>query len=149
MCRFGIPQTIISDNGRQLDSREFHSFCSNLGIRNKYSSPRHPQANRQTEVTNRTLLKIIKARLARAKGAWSKEFPSVLWAYRTTARTPTGETPFNLTYGIEAVIPIKIGLTSLRKEFFNEDNNDDQLKLNLDCLDEARDQASQRMAKYQ
>ena len=149
MCRFGIPQTIISDNGRQFDRWEFHSFCSNLGIRNKYSSPGHPQANRQIEMTNRTLLKIIKARLVGAKGAWPEELPSVLWAYQTTARTSIGETPFNLTHGPEAVIPVEIGLTSLRKEFFNEDNNDDQLKLNLDCLDEARDQASQRMAKYQ
>ena len=83
-----------------------------------------------------------------AKGAWSEELPSVFWAYRTIARTPTGETPFNLTYDTEAIIPIEIGLTSLRKEFFDEHNNDDQLKLNLDCLDEVRDQASQRMAKY-
>ena len=45
VCRFGIPRTIISDNGLQFDSQGFRSFCSNLGIRNKYSSPRHPQAN--------------------------------------------------------------------------------------------------------
>ena len=83
------------------------------------------------------------------KGVWLKELPSVLWAYRTTTRTSTGETPFNLTYGTEAVIPVEIGLTSLRKEFFDEQSNDDQLKLNLDCLDEVRDQASQRMARYQ
>jgi len=95
------------------------------------------------------LLKIIKAQLVRAKGAWPKEFPSVLWAYQTTVRTPTEETPFNLTYGTDSVILVEIGLTSLRKEFFNEDSNDNQLKLNLDCLDEVRDQASQRMAKYQ
>ena len=84
-----------------------------------------------------------------AKGAWPEELPSVLWTYKTTARTPIGETPFNLTYGAEAVILVEIRLTSLRKEFFDEHNNDDQLKLNLDCLDKLRDQASQRMAKYQ
>ena len=95
------------------------------------------------------MLKIIKARLVGAKGAWLEELPSVLWAYRTTARTLTGETPFNLTYGTEAVIPVEIGLTSLKKEFFDEHSNDNQLKLNLDCLDEVRDQASQKMAKYQ
>ena len=142
VCRFGIPQTIISDNGCQFDSQGFRSFYSSLGIKNKYSSPRHSQANGQTEVTNRTLLKIIKARLVGAKGSWPKELPSVLWAYRTTTRTPKGETPFNLTIGTEAVIPIEIGLTSLRKEFFDECSNDNELKLNLDCLDEVRDQAS-------
>ena len=95
------------------------------------------------------MLKIIKARLVGAKGAWPKELPNVLWAYRTTARTPTRETPFNLTYGTKAVILVEVGLTSLRKEFFDEQSNDDKLKLNLDCLDEVRDQASQRMTKYQ
>ena len=129
VCRFGIPQTIISDNGRQFDSQGFKSFCSSLGIKNKYSSPRHPQANGRTEVTNRTLLKIIKARLVEAKGAWPKELPSVLWAYRTTSRTPIGETSFKLTYGTEAVIPIEIGLTSPRMELFDEHSNNDQLKL--------------------
>ena len=123
-------------------------FCLSLGIKNKYSSPGHPQANGQTEVTNQTLLKIIKARLVRAKGAWREELPSVLWAYKITTKTPIGETPFNLTYGIKAVIPIEIGLTSPKMEFFDEHSNDNQLKLNLDCLDEVRDQASQRMAKY-
>ena len=99
VCRFGIPQTIISDNGCQFDSQGFRSFCSSLGIKNKYSSPGHPQANGQTEVTNRTLLKIIKARLVGTKWTWPKELPRVLWAYKTTARTLIRETPFNLTYG--------------------------------------------------
>ena len=83
-----------------------------------------------------------------AKGAWPEELPNVLWAYRTTTRTPTGETPFNLSYSTEAVIPVEVGLTSLRREFFNEQDNDDQLKQNLDLVDEVRDQAAQRMAKY-
>ena len=48
---------------------------------------------------------------------------------------PTGETPFNLTYGTEAIIPVEVGLTNLRTKFFDEQSNDDQLKLNLDCLD--------------
>ena len=120
VCRFGIPRTIISDNSRQFDSQAFRSFCSNLGIKNKYLSPGHPQANGQTEVTNRTLLILIKSRLVGAKGAWPEELPNVLWAYRTTTRTPTGETPFNLTYGIEAVNPVEVGLTSLKREFFDE-----------------------------
>ena len=98
---------------------------------------------------NRTLLKIIKTKLDDVKGAWPKELPNVLWAYRTTARTPTGETPFRLTYGTEAVIPVEVGVTSTRRAVFSEEGNDDKLRLNLDCLDEVRDKASKRMAKYQ
>ena len=101
------------------------------------------------EVTNRTLLRIIKSRLVGAKGAWPEELPNVLCAYTTTAQTPTGETPFNLTYGTEAVIPVEVGLTSLRREFFDEQSNDNQLKQNLDFMNEVRDQAAQRMDKYQ
>ena len=58
------------------------------------------------------------------------------------ARTPTGETPFNLTYGTETIILVEVELTSLRREFFDEQSNDDQLKKNLDFLDEVRDQAA-------
>ena len=101
------------------------------------------------EVTNRTLLKIIKTKLNDAKGAWLEELPNVLWAYRTTARTPTGETPFRLTYGTEAVIPVEVGETSTRRAVFNEKGNDEKLRLNLDCLDEVRDKASSRITKYQ
>ena len=68
ICRFGIPLTIISDNGRQFDSQDFNDFCSGLGIKNQYSSPGHPQANEQMEVTNWTLLRIIKTKLDEAKG---------------------------------------------------------------------------------
>ena len=74
------------------------------------------------------MLRLIKSQLVGAKGAWPEELPNVLWAYRTTMRTPTGETPFNLTYGTEAVIPVEVGLTSLRREFFDEQDNNDQLK---------------------
>ena len=69
--------TIISDNG-QFDSQGFKDFCSSLGIKNQFSFLGHPQVNGQTEVTNRTLLKIIKARLDDAKGAWLEELPNVL-----------------------------------------------------------------------
>ena len=59
-----------------------------------------------------------------------------------------GETPFNLTYGTEAIILVEVGLTSLKREFFDEQDNDDHLKQNLDLVDEVRDQVAQRMAKY-
>ena len=63
---------------------------------------------------NQTLLKIIKAKLDDMKGAWLEELPNVLWAYRTTTRIPTGETPFRLTYGTKAVILVKVGVASIR-----------------------------------
>ena len=75
------------------------------------------------------MLKIINTRLERAKGIWLEELPSILWAYRTTTRTPTRETPFRLTYGNEAVISAEVGLTSYRVHNHDEGRNDEAIRL--------------------
>ena len=82
------------------------------------------------------MLKIIKTRLEGAKGIWPDELPSILWAYRTTARTPTGETPFRLAYGVDAVIPADVGLINYRVENYNEDKNEEAMRLQLDLVNE-------------
>ena len=81
VCRFGIPQVIVADNGPQFDSALFKSFCLELSIKKLYSTPRYPQSNGQTEATNKTLLSALKKRLEKAKGRWIEELPDVLWAY--------------------------------------------------------------------
>ena len=78
VCRFGVPQVLVSDNGRQFDNALFKDFCGQFGIRNHYSLPADPQANGQAEVANRSLLKIIKTRLEGAKGLWSDQLSGVL-----------------------------------------------------------------------
>ncbi|XP_023894378.2 uncharacterized protein LOC112006333 [Quercus suber] len=143
------PRVLVSDNGKQFDNSAFQDFCSELGIKNHYSSPAHPQANRQVEVTNRSLLRIIKTRLDGAKGIWPDELPSVLWAYQTTTRTPTRETPFRLAYGSDAVIPTEVGLTSYRVDSYDEDKNEEAMRFQLDLIDEVQIAAKQRLARYQ
>ncbi|XP_075633821.1 uncharacterized protein LOC142606340 [Castanea sativa] len=103
-----------------------------------------------TEAQIRSIVwKNIICRLDNAKGAWPEELHNVLWVYKTTARTPIGETPFGLTYGTEAVIPVEVGVANTSWEVFHEENNDDQLRINLDYLDEIRNKASDKMTKYQ
>ncbi|XP_065619331.1 uncharacterized protein LOC136063218 [Quercus suber] len=126
----------------------FRKFCEQLGIKNHYSSPSHPQANGQAEVANRSLLKIIKTRLERAKGVWPDELPGVLWAYRTMVRSSTGETSFKLAYRSEAVIPAKVHMVSHRVMKYQDKENNEQLRLNLDLLDEVRIDAEQRTTRY-
>ena len=120
---------LVSDNGKQFDNSAFKDFGSELGIKNHYSLPGHPHVNVHVEVMNRSLFKIIKTRLERAKGIWSNELPNVLWAYRTTTRTPTGETPFRLVYGSDVVIPAEVGLTSYWVENYDEDKNEEAMRL--------------------
>ena len=114
VCRFGIPRSIVSDNGQQFDSRVYRDFCQELKIKNLYSTTRYPQSNGQAESSNKTLLITLKNRLDSAKGKWVEELPGVLWAYSTIARKPTSISPLALTYGMEAVIPTKIGLPTIR-----------------------------------
>ena len=65
--------------------------------------------------------------------------------YRTTTRTPTGETPFRLAYKADAVIPTEVGLTSYQVENYNEDKNEEARRLQLDLVDEVRATAEQRL----
>ena len=93
-------------------------------------------------------MKIIKTRLEGAKGVWLDELPGVLWAYRTIVRTPTGKTPFKLAYGSEAVIQAEVHMASYRVKKYQAEENEEQLRLNLDLMDEVRMDAEQRTARY-
>ena len=93
-------------------------------------------------------MKIIKTWLKKVKGVWPNELPGVLWAYRTAVRTLTGETPFKLAYGSEAVIPAEVHMTSHRVRKYQAEENEEQLRLNLDLMDEVRMDAEQRTARY-
>ncbi|KAK3002009.1 hypothetical protein RJ639_022183 [Escallonia herrerae] len=141
VCHFGIPRVLVTDNGRQFNNHTFRAFCANLSIEQRFTSVAHPQTNGQTEVTNRTLLQGLKKKLDGAKGLWVDELYKILWGYQTTTRNPTGETPFNLAFGTEALIPVEIGLPSLCLLTYDPNMNDEALRCNLDLLDEQRDQA--------
>uniref|UniRef100_A0A2N9GX46 Uncharacterized protein n=1 Tax=Fagus sylvatica TaxID=28930 RepID=A0A2N9GX46_FAGSY len=149
ITRFGIPWAIISDNGTQFEGKLFKGFCSELGIRNFYSSPGYPQSNGQAEVSNKVILDGIKKRLEEAKGKWVEELPSVMWTHRTTRRRSTGETPFALAYGVEAVIPLEVGLPTTRTTEFDVEENESSLQKDLDFVEERRDMATIRLVSYQ
>ncbi|KAL2246210.1 UNVERIFIED_CONTAM: Retrovirus-related Pol polyprotein from transposon [Sesamum indicum] len=147
ICRFGIPRVLISDNGTQFQGRKITAWLHELKIQQNFTAVGHPQSNGQTEVTNRTILQHLKARL-RSKTEWSDELPGVLWAYRTTPRTSTGETPFSLVYGSEAVIPAEIGEESQRIINFDPETNREQRAFDLDILEEKREAARIRMLHH-
>ena len=84
VTRFGVPCTLISDNGLQFDNRAFRKYCSDLGINNRYSTPAYLQGNGQAEIVNKAIVNGLKTRLDDAKGKWVEELPHVLQTYRTT-----------------------------------------------------------------
>ena len=93
-------------------------------------------------------MKIIKTRLEGTKGVWPDELPGVLWVYRTTVRTPTGKTHFKLAYGREAVIPTKVHMANHRVMTYQDKDNEEQLRLNLDLINEVWTYIEHRTAKY-
>ena len=89
ICRYGIPQEIVSKTGTKFDSIEFREFCNKLGIKKNFSSVDHPQTNSQVEAVNKIIKHNLKMKLEGNKGLWADELPKVLWAYRTTSKTFT------------------------------------------------------------
>nr|XP_033509538.1 uncharacterized protein LOC117274382 [Nicotiana tomentosiformis] len=73
------------------------------------SAPYHHAANGQAKSTNKVIINNLKKILEESKSKWPEVLPGVLWAYRTTTKTSTGETPFALVYGAEVLIPVDIG----------------------------------------
>ena len=90
----------------------------------------------------------LKKRLDDAKGRWVEELSHVLWTYRTTPRKSIGETPFSMTYGVEAVIPLENGFPTMRTSIFTSDGNDELLKKSLDLVEERRENAMVQLAYY-
>ncbi|XP_024023680.1 uncharacterized protein LOC112092255 [Morus notabilis] len=147
--RFGVPHSIVSNNGKQFDNASTRRFCDDFGIRKDFSTPIHPQSNGQVEAVNKILKYTLKKKLDDLKGKWAEELPKVLWAYRTTSRTTTGETPFSMAYGVEAVLPIEIETPTLRTVVHNDDDNAEGMNGELDLLEEKRLNSQLRLAAYQ
>ncbi|GJZ25097.1 reverse transcriptase domain-containing protein [Tanacetum coccineum] len=122
-------------------------WCEKLCIRQCFASVKHPQANCLVERVNRSLGEGIKARLDERSKDWIEELPHVLWAHRIMIKSSNGETPFSLTYGTEAVIPAEIGMPTLRTAEIDQAKNNEALGINLDLIEERREQAAIQEAK--
>ncbi|XP_027361369.1 uncharacterized protein LOC113869305 [Abrus precatorius] len=122
--------------------RLMNKILEGLHIKHKVTSVEHPQTNGPAEAVNKVILHELKRRLGSAKEEWAEKLPEVLWAYRCTPQTTTNETPFRLTYGNDAMVPVEIGEPSFRKENFEESANNEALAINLDLIAEVRGQAA-------
>src|SRR5262249_35004090 len=123
------------------------------GIQQHHSSPYYPQGNGQAEATNKTLIKILKKTCESYRHSdWPEKLVEALWAYRTSISTPTGQTPYSLTYGTEAIPPYEILIPSLRVQLSEElsiDERRDSLLAQLELLDEKRIKAANHARMYQ
>lgn len=139
ISRSGVPGVLVTGNSTQFTSRGFRELISGLKIKQRFTSVEHPQTNGQAESANRVILRGIRKRLeGGVKGNWAEQVDHVLWAYRTTPHSTTGESPYRLTFGTEAVIPAEIGEPSTRTIGFDQETNNELIEENLDLLAERR-----------
>ncbi|XP_076931657.1 uncharacterized protein LOC143596881 [Bidens hawaiensis] len=139
----GLHAGTKNDSCKDHERRE---WLKELQVTQVFTSVAHPQANGQVERTNRTIKEGIKARLGTKRTGWVDELPHVLWAFNNQKNSSNSETPFSLTYGTEPMIPIEIGIPTARVLLI--DNNDHELRMNLDLLEERRELASIREHNY-
>ncbi|XP_024016829.1 uncharacterized protein LOC112090235 [Eutrema salsugineum] len=135
ICQHGVPYEIVTDNGTQLS----------------FSTPRYPQGNGQAEATNKTIIDGLKKRLDTAKGTWADELDGVLWSHRTTPRRSTGQSPFFLAYGTEAMCPAELNVPSIRRTMLTQqpDANNDMMLDTIDLVEKHRERALLRIQNYQ
>ena len=127
--RHGMPESIITDNGTQFNNADIISWCESHGVKMRYASVAHPKTNGQVEAANKVIKTLLKKKLDDAKGLWAEKLPEVLWAIRTTPTEATGETPFSLMYGTEAVLPIEIASPTARVAMFDLASNTEGVNL--------------------
>nr|AAR06299.1 putative gag-pol protein [Oryza sativa Japonica Group] len=150
--RFGVPNRIITDNGTQFTGGIFKDFCEDFGIKICYASVSHPMSNGQVKRANGMVLQGIKARvfdrLHPYTGKWVEQLPSVLWSLRTTPSRATGQSPFFLVYGAEAMLPSEVEFESLRFCNFREERYEEDRVDDINRLEEAREAVLIQSARY-
>jgi hypothetical protein len=125
--RFGVPNSIITDNGTQFTGKKFLDFCEDHHIRVDWAAVAHPMTNGQVERANGMLLQGLKLRiyndLNKFGKRWMKELPSMVWSLRTTPSRATGFSPFFLVYGAEAILPTDLEYGSPRTRAYDDQSN--------------------------
>ena len=112
--RFGIPQTLTTDQGSLFISKEVRAFAESYKIKLLNSSPYYAQANGQAESSNKILIKLVKKKIEENPKRWHEVLSEALWAHRISRHGATKVTPFELVYGQEAVLPIEVNLDAYR-----------------------------------
>lgn len=143
ICHFGVPCTIIIDHGFHFQKHMMSDLTSLLGFCEDQSSSYYPQANGQVQAVNAILKTMICRLVGNHKTHWHRMLYLVLWAYRTSVKSATGFTPFQLAYGLEVVLPIECQIPSLQiaVELLPDTTTEEERRLYLNQLDETRQDA--------
>ncbi|MCO5567507.1 hypothetical protein L7F22_021201 [Adiantum nelumboides] len=111
--RYGLPIEIVSDRGTHFINEVIENLLDEFMVVHRKSAPYHPQANGQAESTNKILVTVLTKIVNESRADWDQKLHSALWAYRVAYKTSIGTTPFNMVYGIRAILPLEFLIPAL------------------------------------
>ena len=107
VTRFGCPKILMTEQGAHFVNQTIRAMTEEFHIQPKKITPYHPQANGAVLVLNKVLENEPTKVCNTNQDDWDLKIPSILWAYKMTCKGLTRNTPFNLVYIHEAVIPME------------------------------------------
>uniref|UniRef100_A0A2N9J551 Integrase catalytic domain-containing protein n=1 Tax=Fagus sylvatica TaxID=28930 RepID=A0A2N9J551_FAGSY len=113
ICRYGMPEMLITDNASNLNNRMMDQLCQQFKIQHHNFAPYRPKMNGAVEAANKNVKKIL-SKMTEMYKDWHEHLPYALCTYQTSVRTSVGATPYSLVYGMEAVLPVEVEIPSLR-----------------------------------
>ncbi|XP_026458907.1 uncharacterized protein LOC113359500 [Papaver somniferum] len=146
--RFGIPAQLVSDNGKQFEGENIEMLLNAFKVQSGQSTPLYPQSNSQVEAINKTIADILKKKLEGYNKGWCEKIHNAVWVNRTTRREATGMSPFCLTYGVEAVFPTEVIITTTKREVLEKNLSADLILTKLDDLEERREVSLRHLENY-
>nr|GEW59950.1 reverse transcriptase domain-containing protein [Tanacetum cinerariifolium] len=105
---FETRRAIINDCGTHFCNDKFAKVMSKYGVTHRLSTAYHPQTSGQVEVSNQGLKRILERTVRENRTSWSEKLSDVLWAFRTSYKTPIECTPYKLVYGKYCHLPIEL-----------------------------------------
>ncbi|GJW96930.1 reverse transcriptase domain-containing protein [Tanacetum coccineum] len=149
--RFGAPRAIISDRGTHFCNDQFTKVMLKYGVTHRLSTVYHLQTSGQVEVSNSGLKQILEKTVGENRASWSDKLDDALWAFRTAYKTPIGCTPYKLVYGKACHLSVELehkAYWALKHANFDLKTAGDQHKVQLNELNELRDQAYENSLNY-
>nr|GFA92825.1 reverse transcriptase domain-containing protein [Tanacetum cinerariifolium] len=144
-------EAIISDRGTHFCNDQFAKVMRKYGVTHRLSTTYHPQTSGQGEVSNCGLKRILERTIGQNRASWSDKLDDALWAFRTAYKTPIGYTPYKLVYGKACHLPMELehkAYWALKQANFNLAVTGDHRKIQLNELNELRDQAYENSLIY-